>query len=317
MPSAPGPSVSGLDRQRLLPAALEARLIGTLGRGSGLLLLLAVAAVWVSLVSWSVADPSLTHATGGPVRNALGAPGAIVADLMLQTLGLAAAVALLPLMIWAFELVLSQHVAGLRTKATYYPFAVLGVAAAVAALPTSTSWPIEHGYGGILGDVIFNVVASALGFVNTKTASLASGILLAGLGMSSLIRALGVTRADVLPRRHAPHAGAPWATNSAPASAAFGHLPRVGSLAAALNALRTLAQRPAPVARTGHGAMEPVLPGVFIRHQEQPRPAPRAPGRHTPDYAARRPVEDSLDDLDDADIPEDDDIVPATEDAAL
>lgn len=78
-------SVSGLDRQRFLPPALEARLIGTLGRGGGLLLLIALAAVWASMVSWSVADPSLTHATDGPVRNALGAPGAIIADLLLQT----------------------------------------------------------------------------------------------------------------------------------------------------------------------------------------------------------------------------------------
>src|SRR5690348_4303561 len=102
--SVTGPSAPGLDRQRFLPAALEARLIGTLGRSSGLGLLLFIAAVWTSLVSWTITDPSLTHATDGAVRNALGAPGAIIADIMLQTLGLAAAVALLPLMIWAFEL---------------------------------------------------------------------------------------------------------------------------------------------------------------------------------------------------------------------
>src|SRR5690606_5876429 len=163
MPTSPGPS--SLEHQRLLPPALEARLIGTLGRGSGIALLVVIAAVWASMVSWSIADPSLTHATDGPVRNALGAPGAIIADLMLQTLGLAAAVALLPLMIWACELVLSEHIAGLRAKATYYPFAILGMAGAVSALPGSASWPIEHGYGGILGDAIFGFVASILGFI--------------------------------------------------------------------------------------------------------------------------------------------------------
>ena len=82
MPSVTGSSVAGHDRQRLLPPSLEARLIGTLGRGCGLALLLTLAAVWASMVSWSVADPSLTHATDGPVSNALGAPGAILADLL-------------------------------------------------------------------------------------------------------------------------------------------------------------------------------------------------------------------------------------------
>ncbi|MCC7252537.1 DNA translocase FtsK [Hyphomicrobium sp.] len=303
MPSATGPSISGLDRQRLLPAALEARLIGTLGRSCGLMLLVALAAVWLSLLSWSVADPSLTHATGGPIRNALGAPGAIVADLLLQTLGLASAVALLPLMLWAFELVLAEHVTSLRTKATYYPFAVLGVAAAVSAVPGGASWPIEHGLGGILGDVIFDAVTSVLGFISSDTAAIAAGILLAGFGMSSLVRALGVSRELVLPRRtphatrHASWTQASWAHDATHALTA--RLPRPDSLAAALGNLRTLAR---PHFGRGHfGAVEPVLPGLFTRHAE---PEPQAPAAYAPNYNARRPIEhDDLepipDDIDD------------------
>src|SRR6185312_4150431 len=38
----------------------------------------------VALATWSVQDPSFSHATGGPARNLLGTPGAIGADLLMQ-----------------------------------------------------------------------------------------------------------------------------------------------------------------------------------------------------------------------------------------
>ena len=49
----------------------------------------------LALATWSVQDPSLSHATDAPVHNLLGMPGAIAADLMMQLLGprLAGAVA--------------------------------------------------------------------------------------------------------------------------------------------------------------------------------------------------------------------------------
>ena len=58
----------------------------SLTQGAGGLLVFCGAAGWLSLLSWSLSDPSLTHATGGPIRNWLGGPGAILSDLLLQTL---------------------------------------------------------------------------------------------------------------------------------------------------------------------------------------------------------------------------------------
>ena len=54
-------------------------------------------ALSLSLITWSVKDPSLNHATGAPVRNLLGTPGAVVSDLLIQIFGLGAvAVTLVP-----------------------------------------------------------------------------------------------------------------------------------------------------------------------------------------------------------------------------
>ena len=257
------PSASGLHRQRLLPPALEAHLIGALGRASGLVLLAVLAAVWASLVSWSVSDPSLTHVTSGAVRNALGAPGAIVADLLIQTLGLASAIALLPIMIWGIELLISQQVASLRTKVTYYPLALLALAGGVSALPMAGSWPLEHGYGGILGDVIFGFVASIMNFISSDTAAIAAAILLFGIGLSSLAQAAGLTR------EHVPFLGTRRDRAIRHVSPELGGLgdatwmpprARSQSLMSALGTLSVWGSRDTATPRNRHG-QDPMLPG--------------------------------------------------------
>ena len=43
----------------------------------------------LALATWSVQDPSLSHATAAHVRNILGLPGAVVADLLMQLVGVA------------------------------------------------------------------------------------------------------------------------------------------------------------------------------------------------------------------------------------
>jgi len=50
----------------------------------------------IALATWSVQDPSFSHATQKPIRNLLGMPGAIFSDLAMQLLGLAAMLLLVP-----------------------------------------------------------------------------------------------------------------------------------------------------------------------------------------------------------------------------
>ena len=58
-----------------------------------------------ALATWSVQDPSLSHATNAPVRNMLGMQGAIAADLLMQLLGLASIVLVLLVAILGWRLV--------------------------------------------------------------------------------------------------------------------------------------------------------------------------------------------------------------------
>src|SRR6516162_9335914 len=70
----------------------------------GIVLLALSGAVALALMTWSVEDPSLNHAVNGPVRNLLGRPGAVVADVIMQLTGLAAIVLLVPPSFWGWQL---------------------------------------------------------------------------------------------------------------------------------------------------------------------------------------------------------------------
>src|SRR5437016_11353704 len=80
-------------------------LIGRRVRECGGFVLVALAALaGVALATWSVKDPSLSHATGAPVHNLLGTWGAITADLLMQLFGLAAIAIVLPVALWGWRL---------------------------------------------------------------------------------------------------------------------------------------------------------------------------------------------------------------------
>src|SRR5262245_33066036 len=70
----------------------------------GLALIVVTAIVAAALATWSVNDPSFSHATSAPVRNLLGTGGAVTADLMMQLLGLGSIAFIAPIASWGFKL---------------------------------------------------------------------------------------------------------------------------------------------------------------------------------------------------------------------
>lgn len=176
---------------------LEERLTGAAARTLGAGVLVAVAATWLALVSWSVSDPSLTHATSGELRNWMGPIGAIVSDLMLQTFGFAAVIALAGPLFWGLELTFSGRVQRLKTKLAFLPLAVGVLAGAFSALPVTTGWPLHHGFGGILGDAVYSAMTGLLSTLNAQRAGAATGLLLFAGGFAALSHAIGVAYRDV------------------------------------------------------------------------------------------------------------------------
>ncbi len=186
------------DPAPLLPPSVRDRLQGGLWKVLGFLMLAACAALSVSLLSWSAADPSLTRATSGGARNLLGPPGAILSDMLMQMLGLAGVFVLLPPLFWALRLLTAEQPPGLRGKLILAPLAVLFLAGALSALPSAATWPLHHhGYGGVLGDLGLGLLASLLAHVNPDRSAAAAGLFYFAAGLTMLMSSLGLSRHEL------------------------------------------------------------------------------------------------------------------------
>jgi S-DNA-T family DNA segregation ATPase FtsK/SpoIIIE len=147
---------------------------------AGVGLIVAATLLTASLASWSVQDPSLSHATVNPVRNLLGLPGAITADLMMQLLGLGAAALVLPIAVWGWRLASHRALRREGLRAALWVIGVLLASTFASCLPPSHSWPLPAGLGGVIGDgMLRGALALAHGRLpgwdRTLIASLAGG----------------------------------------------------------------------------------------------------------------------------------------------
>jgi len=66
----------------------------------GLILMALAVGLVLAMASFDPSDPSFNTAGGGRVKNLLGYPGAVMADLALQTFGLASSVAVVAFIAW-------------------------------------------------------------------------------------------------------------------------------------------------------------------------------------------------------------------------
>ncbi|MBL4906127.1 MAG: DNA translocase FtsK 4TM domain-containing protein [Sneathiella sp.] len=175
---------SGTKSVSLLPSGstdfLYRRLIELCGIGFLIIALLGT----VALVSFSPDDPNFNHATDNPASNLLGSPGAHFSDLLLQTIGFGSVALILGLIAWAWRI--TSH-RGLRwgwIHVALMPFGIIFAAATVTVFPTADSWPLNAGYGGIVGETIFNGIL----VIGQKIGVTIPSILLASvLGALSLI----------------------------------------------------------------------------------------------------------------------------------
>ncbi|MDX2205492.1 MAG: DNA translocase FtsK 4TM domain-containing protein [Hyphomicrobiaceae bacterium] len=164
---------------------------------AGLALLAACGLASVCLITWSIGDPSLAHTASGATRNLLGPVGAVISDLLMQMLGLAAPLLLLPPAFWSLEMITRGKLDKARPKIAMAPAAVVLLAGAIAALPVAAGWPLSHGMGGFLGDKALKAGIGLTGFINPATAPAASGLFFFAGGLMLLISSLGLTQQDI------------------------------------------------------------------------------------------------------------------------
>ncbi|MGZ6014870.1 MAG: DNA translocase FtsK 4TM domain-containing protein [Phenylobacterium sp.] len=159
------------------------------------------AALAVAFLTYNAADPSLNAASTVAATNALGGPGATLADLGVQSLGLACAfVALTVIVLGLCRAAASEPAASrghLRLRALVGAPGVLALAAALAWPAPPASWPLAKGLGGLWGDALLNGFAGLLTYAHVPIAQpIAAGVFLA-LGLGATGYAIGLRRAEL------------------------------------------------------------------------------------------------------------------------
>ena len=119
--------------------------------------------VAIALATWSVQDPSLSHATNAPVRNMLGLPGAISADLMMQLFGIATIALLFPVAAWGWRMLTHRPLDRERVRGLLWIAGAFAAAGFASCLPPSKAWPLPTGLGGVVGDALLSVPAWVFG----------------------------------------------------------------------------------------------------------------------------------------------------------
>jgi S-DNA-T family DNA segregation ATPase FtsK/SpoIIIE len=117
----------------------------------------------LALATWSVQDPSFSHATNAPVRNMLGIVGAASADLMMQILGIATIALLFPLASWGWRRLTYRPLERQRARLMFWVSGTIAAAGFASCLAPSKSWPLPTGLGGVVGDSLLHVPAWIFG----------------------------------------------------------------------------------------------------------------------------------------------------------
>jgi S-DNA-T family DNA segregation ATPase FtsK/SpoIIIE len=155
----------------------------------GLGTLIVVGAVGTALATWSATDPCLSNATTRPSHNLLGNLGAIVADLLMQGVGLGSAVMLPPLLVIGWRLIAAGEGGFDRRFLNGWLLGTVAVAVCLATLPLPVGWPLPIGLGGVAGDMILRVPEKLFG--DGDGVRMVVALVTAGLALWAYLRALG------------------------------------------------------------------------------------------------------------------------------
>jgi S-DNA-T family DNA segregation ATPase FtsK/SpoIIIE len=146
-----------------LPASIREALARRLRElaGLGLIGLSGVAAA--ALMTWSVQDPSLSHATSRAIRNIVGFPGAIGADLLMQILGLGAIMLVLPVAVWGWRMLTHRTLDREALRVGCWVLCTILAAGFASCWTHGGAWPLPTGLGGVVGDALVRAPAVVFG----------------------------------------------------------------------------------------------------------------------------------------------------------
>jgi S-DNA-T family DNA segregation ATPase FtsK/SpoIIIE len=171
----------------LVPEGLGGLMRRKLRQLVGLGVLAGVCIAALAMLTWTAGDPSLSHATNAPVKNWVGRPGAILADLLMQLFGLAAIVLLAIAAAWGWRLLRNRAFDREALRIPLGLAAAMATAVAVSLMPSPRGWPLPTGIGGVIGDGGLAVISTILGRPDAAVRGIIGLVILTGAAVLAAI----------------------------------------------------------------------------------------------------------------------------------
>ena len=153
-----------------------------------------------AFLTYHADDPSWNTASAQAPRNILGGFGAKLADGGMQSLGLAAWVAAIVMLVAGFNRAFARDPRGwraqLRMKSALATVGILLLAGALAAPRPPATWPLARGLGGLWGDILLSGLSTPMTMVGLPAAKLFASLILFTVALGLLIWAAGLKRSD-------------------------------------------------------------------------------------------------------------------------
>jgi DNA segregation ATPase FtsK/SpoIIIE, S-DNA-T family len=191
-------SARTVETRRLASPTIRALVQQRSAELTGLVLGLAGLALLVALACYDPRDPSLNTATSRHAGNLAGPAGAVLADLLLQGFGIAAALPGLAMLAWAWRIAsrrgLGSVAARLATMVTALP--VLAAVAAGLPVPPKFAWPTVAGLGGAIGRLLSSLALSVGRDVFGPVGALMVWTICLALAVTLTVLALGLSASE-------------------------------------------------------------------------------------------------------------------------
>jgi S-DNA-T family DNA segregation ATPase FtsK/SpoIIIE len=150
--------MAATDKNTFLPTGVGPFLRRRAIESGGVALIALAVALFAALATYHPSDPSLNTASGDAPLNLLSQTGAIVSDLLLQSLGLSTLLATVVMAAWGWRFLTAYGLHTFWLRLALLPIGVLSCALTLTALGfvwTELVWPIEAGLGGFVGRLTF------------------------------------------------------------------------------------------------------------------------------------------------------------------
>ena len=135
----------------------------------GLILILTGVALAISFVTYSPGDPSFIYGDKSvEIKNFFGIYGSSIADLLLQSFGLASFLLLANFIFWGSNLLIKKEIKKILLKLFFVVIYLILGSTFIYLTFNNSFWLIDNGNSGFVGEISYNFINKVIPWINSK-----------------------------------------------------------------------------------------------------------------------------------------------------